>query len=475
MYIHNGRNVAHKAFCSKSIMMNKETLTRYSYGGLRMHGNIMSTLRNLVYWGLDGFKGQPVKSAYDEISIMDQLSSNDPIITKHQEANLGKIINHAISTTDFYSKYKGHYLDELPVINKNVIREQQERFLSMEYKARRLFEMRTSGSTGTPFVCYQNSEKKRRVNAEVIYYSEKAGYAVGRNLVFLRALTGQSRKSSLKQWIQNETLIDIGNLNDTKIESLFSVLRSVTKKGSMMLAYASTYDALRDYFRRNGFNVAEGTNIVGIISGSEMLFDDTRKSMEKAFGCKVFSRYSNQENGIIGQDDLLNNVFILNEANYIVEILDLEKDVPVPDGTVGRIVITDLYNKAMPLIRYDTGDIGCLTYVTRNGQKRKAISSFGGRKIDVIYDSLGNRLSPHLITNHFWSFPEVRQYQFIQQSSRSYLIKLNVVGEFERLAELRGTLQGLLGEGATLTFEFVAEIPVLASGKRKYIVNNMSH
>ena len=73
MYIHNGRNVAHKAFCSKSIMMNKETLTRYSYGGLRMHGNIMSTLRNLVYWGLDGFKGQPVKSAYDEISIMDQL------------------------------------------------------------------------------------------------------------------------------------------------------------------------------------------------------------------------------------------------------------------------------------------------------------------------------------------------------------------------------------------------------------------
>lgn len=151
----------------------------------------------------------------------------------------------------------------------------------------------------------------------------------------------------------------------------------------MLLSYASTFDVICDYFRRNGHAIAEGTNITGIVSSSEMLFDTTRESIEKAFSCRVFSRYSNQENGIIGQDDSENNVFILNEANYFVEILDFDADVPVPNGTVGRIVLTDLYNKAMPLIRYDTGDIGCLTYVNRNGTRKKAISSFAGRKMSV--------------------------------------------------------------------------------------------
>lgn len=196
--------------------------------------------------------------------------------------------------------------------------------------------------------------------------------------------------------------------------------------------------------------------------------------MRDFFECECYSRYSNQENGIIGQDDIENNTFILNETNYIVEIFDFDTDVPVPEGKVGRIVITDLFNKAMPMIRYDTGDIGSISYVKRNGVTKRAITNFGGRRVDVVFDCNGKRLSPHSISNHLWAFPEIVQYQFIQEDDGVYTVRLNTNSGFHRENELKGLLLKLLGDGAKIRIEEVDEIPVLASGKRQYIVNRMA-
>ncbi|MHA7744963.1 hypothetical protein [Priestia aryabhattai] len=433
--------------------------------------NTLCKSRGIAFWGLDAIKGKIVRKAYEEIKQIDQIDSRSDEVLNYQENALKKLLVHATSTTNFYKNFEAKNLSHYPVVNKSLIRDCQENFMSDKYSKNNLIKMSTSGSTGTPFICYQNKEKKKRVSAEVIYYSEKAGYSVGGNLIFLRALTEKSRKSLFHQWIQNETLIDISNLDDKYIERLLSEIKKVSSSGSMILAYASTYDALKDYFNRYGASKVGESIITGIISSSEMLFDDTRKSMSNAFNCKCISRYSNQENGIIGQDDTLNNVFLLNEANYIVEILKMSEDKPVVEGEVGRIVITDLYNYAMPMIRYDTGDIGSITLLDRDGVQKKAIVNFGGRKIDVVYDSYGNRLSPHTITNNFWSFPEIQQYQFIQETNTQYTIKINVDGLFKREQELKTLLLKLLGSEADITIQRVNEIPVMASGKRKYVIN----
>lgn len=415
-----------------------------------------------------------MKKAYHELNAFDAMDSRSAQLAEHQQSALQKLLQHAVNTTRFYGNTLGSCLTDFPIINKNIIREQQDRFMSSKYDKTELVAMATSGSTGTPFICYQNRGKKKRVNAEVIHYSEKAGYSVGTNLIYLRAITDKSRKSRLHQWIQNETLLDISNLDDEHIERFLGDIEKASRIGSMMLAYASTYDALKDYFRRKGHSAVGSSKIHGLVSSSEMLFDDTRVAMSEAFNCRCFSRYSNQENGIIGQDDTENNTFILNEAHYIVEILTMDADEPAVEGQVGRIVITDLYNYAMPMIRYDTGDIGSITYVERNGVKKKAITNFGGRRVDVVYDCHGKRLSPHSITNAFWSFREIWQFQFIQESETQYTVKINVTDEFERRREMEALLLRLLGSEAEITIELVDDIPVLASGKRKYIANKMN-
>jgi phenylacetate-CoA ligase len=436
--------------------------------------SIKSNVRENSFWLLDTMNGSMIKKAYNDLKLYEQMDSASIELLKYQEKALDILLRHAVQNTEFYSQWNDYKLklSRFPLTDKNLLRENIDALISKKHDKKKLFKMATSGSTGTPFVGYQDKNKKKRVNAEVIYYNEKVGYMVGKKVLFLRAVISENKKSKLEEWMQNIELIDVSKLSDSYIDLLMNKIENKSSQGSMLIAYASTYDALRDYYSQKG--TTKKDNIYGMVSISEMLFDDTRYAMETLFNCKCVSRYSNQENGIIGQDDIENNTFILNEAHYIVEILKMDLDMPVEEGEIGRIVITDLYNYAMPIIRYDTGDVGSFKFIKYKGVNKKALTNFGGRKIDLVYDSDGNLLSPHKISVTFWSFPELKQFQFIQQGSNKYLVKLNVKADFTRQNELKEKLLALFGDGSIISFEYVDDIPVTGSGKRKYIVNQIS-
>jgi phenylacetate-CoA ligase len=434
--------------------------------------SFIANVRKKMFWSFDRFNGGMISQAYKEMKKLNEVDSKSVLLVSHQNKALHQLLKHAADTIEYYNRFARdrNQLADFPVINKNMIRENQEIFLSKAFHKDELYKMSTSGSTGTPFVCFQDKDKKKRVNAEVIYYSEKLGYTVGSRIIVLRAVIDQSRKSYLDQWMQNIIQIDVSTMDDERIEKLLGEIETISKGGSLLLAYASTYDILKDYFKRK--DLAYNFNIFGLVSISEMFFDDTRAAMAEAFNCQCVSRYSNQENGILGQDDLINNTFLLNEAHYIFEILKTDSDTPAEAGEIGRIVITDLYNYAMPMIRYDTGDVGMISTVEHQGISKNVITNFGGRKIDMIYDADGNFLSPHKISVAFWQYPELKQFQFIQKGAKEYLVRLNVHGLFEKQKELEAELAGMLGDLALLEFEYTDTIPTLDSGKRKYIQND---
>lgn len=432
----------------------------------------ISYMRNKAFWFMDFLKGSHVRTAYNDIKKIDEMDSDDLFIKNYQEEAWLKLREKVCLKTKAYAKYIDCDFSNFPIISKQDIRQSQEEYLSSEYEKEKLVQMSTSGSTGTPFVCYQNVGKKRKVNAEIIYYSEKVGYKLGENLSYIRTIVKQNKKSRFKQFIQNQTLINCGHLNDLGIEGILDKIRFQSKKGPMtLLAYGSTYTALKDYFTKKCITGLGINNISGVISGSDMLFDETRGVISAVFGnVPVVSRYSNEENGVLGQDEGINNVFTINEANYIIEIVDEEGN-PVENGVVGRIVVTDLFNYAMPMIRYDTGDVGAIDVFNINGRNKKCICQFSGRRVDVIYDAEGNALSPHTITNYMWDFPDIIQFQLIQKKQYQYTLRINVDKNFNREAELVTVLQEVLGKRSQIDIERVNEIPVLQSGKRRYIVN----
>ena len=436
---------------------------------------ILEMCRNKAFWIMDALRGGQVRKAYELIDKCDKGIWSEEEIDAYQKDAIAKLLLHTKNTVNAYKSQQSFDLTSWPVVKKMDLKDKLNDHLSSDYDKDDLIIMSTSGSTGTPFQSFQNAFKKRHVNAEVLYYNGLIDFKIGRRIIYFRSIVGEVTKSKFAQFAQNIRLIDCHDLGDNGIRKKLKEIReSSASGGAMILSYASTLDAFRKYFQKYGYKDAEGCKLYGIVSGSELLHDITRKTLEKAFGCKVVSRYANEENGFLGQDDIDNNVFIPNRADYYFEILKLTSAEPTEIGEVGRIVVTDLYNYAMPFVRYDTGDVGAWVETTHHGKKMMGIGNFGGRVVDMIFDTEGKQMSPHTITNSMWEFQGVRQFQFIQKKKREYVLKLNVDKDtFMQEDKIISILTQRLGNDAEIRIEYCDEIPVLASGKRRYIVNDM--
>ena len=438
---------------------------------------IFEFLRNQAFWIMDLLRGAQVKKAYDLLDNCESGKWTESEIAEYQEKQLTFLLQHVKTTVPYYMEKPYSDISNWPVVSKTIIKDNQDKFISTRYKKEDLIVMSTSGSTGTPFRCYQNIEKKRHVNAEVLYYNGQTGYKIGRRIIYLRSVVQEISKSAISQFAQNIYLLNCTDLSDTGIETKLKFIKKYTKGcGAMMMGYSSTLDAFRKYFDKYGFDKAKGCNLYGVIGGSTMLYDNTRNAIEKAFNCKCFSRYANEENGFLGQDGVKNNVFFMNRANYYVEILKLDSDEAAEIGEIGRIVVTDLYNYAMPMLRYDTGDVGAWEKIEYNGTERMAIGNFGGRVVDMIFNCNGETISPHSISTAMWKYQNVEQYQFAQIGKGIYEIRLNIVSNTKiDEEELKSNLKVIVGDGATIVVKYVNEIPVLASGKRRYVVNEYTN
>lgn len=423
-----------------------------------------ASLRNWGFWARDRFHGSPIQRHCRDIET--RLASNHPS-TDLLEGILGVAVEHA----PFYAPFKGFgSLQDFPVINKNVIKARYGDFRSDAFSGVRLHSMHTSGSTGTPFAVLQDPDKRRRVQAEVIFFGEKAGYRLGDRFVYTRVWTELNRKSRGSALRDNMIPIDISSMDDSHMESLRALLkRDKGIKG--MLGYPSTYGPLAWYLERMGDQPSD-FHLKTIIAISERLPPATRASLRTRFGCNVVARYSNQENGVLAQQCLDRDEYHLNTASYAFEFLRLDSDRPAAAGEPARMVVTDLFNRAMPMIRYDTGDVVVRQASPACGWATETLSDIEGRREDFIYDTQDRLLSPSVPGLYFWRFTQLKQIQFVQEGKGRYRIVLNGASEHYEDQEFIDLAKGFLGEDAAVSVTHVDEIPMLASGKFKAV---MSH
>jgi phenylacetate-CoA ligase len=384
---------------------------------------------------------------------------------------LQDLISNAVETTRFYSKIAGKDINKFPVINKNIIRENFEDFVSDRFPRKSLIPVVTSGSTGTPFKVYHDRRKKVRNNADTIYFARLAGFEVGDRLVYLKIWAKEKMAGPLRYWLQNVIPVDVIHLNDDQIGALIERMEN-EKSTYGILGYVSALELVCRYLDRV-HRMKVNAKVNSIITMSESLSDYVKCKMEEYFGVPVYSRYSNLENGILAQQvPGSEHRFLVNTASYYVEIFKLYEDVPVGDREVGRIVVTDLYNFAMPLIRYDTGDLGSLVPTGRVGGNLY-LETVEGRKLDVLYDTRGQIVSSYIMYKNMWKYTEIKQYQLIQKDKQRYVLKVNADQAFSRHDQVVSEFKSYLGEDADFKIEMVDEIPLLDSGKRRKLVNEM--
>ena len=385
------------------------------------------------------------------------------------EYSLAQCLKMASEKCSYYRPYAGKKLHDYPVTDKLGFIENFASVRNPDYTDSVVRPISTSGSTGTPFTVVQDFAKRNRVLAELQYFGEIAGYHSHEKGIFFRACHPVSYKNMF--W-SNVWTYDIANMSNADMERLYRL----QSKGDlqMTLAYASTYDILTAYWLKKGY--VGNPNVRACISGSEILRSDVRERCKKFWpNGMVYSRYSNMENGIIAQETGDDNHYMINWASYYLEVLKMDSNAAAECGELGRIVITDMFNKAFPMIRYDTGDLGKLEWVDG---KWPVLASVEGRRADIIYDAGGNVVSPHSLANIFWGLEAVRQWQFHQDGEGIYRV-VYVADDVEvaakGFAERMPILAKVFGVASKFSFEAVCQIPQTASHKHKMVVQHLRH
>ena len=421
-------------------------------------------IRRTGFWALDALRGGEIRRNYKDVKSRMETG----ILNSEQ---LDKLLRHAVQTTPYYRACDPEKFESFPIINKNEIKGHWEEIHSDAYRGKPVHYMATSGSTGTPFTMEWDMGKRKRQLAELIYLNEIIGQKLGQPYSFFRVWTDKNRKSKLERWMQNLTPIDILHLDNSVMEQIRERLKSRPYLNSC-IAYASTYEYLAKYLRSCG-DKPEMFHTKVFISGSEVLPMETKRLIKGTVGCQVIDRYSNEENGFLAQSGDLSEDFKVNTASFLIEVLKTDSDEPAQIGEVGRVVVTDLYSFAIPLIRYDTGDLA--VKAEERGGWTTALRTIQGRRVDVIYDTKGRQLTGHTWSVYMWKFDNLKQYQFIQDGKCDYVLKVNGAEGVYEDSELLSHLKSVLGQDANITIEHVSGIPALASGKFKKTVCNYEY
>ncbi len=435
-----------------------------------------STYLRTCFWINDFFHGSSIRSKYNEIKYLQEHSIAEG--KNIRETYLCSILSWAQKNTEFYSRYKSFDLTDYPVMNKMLFIENFEKLRIPENcipnQKEKVHIQKTSGSTGTPLAMPQDTQKRLRRIAELKYFGKIVGFKSHDKLIHLRTWNRWQNKTAKQIKTENIIPFDISKMGEEELSSLLSLVYA--EKATCLRGYASSLGLLASYAKEHPYQKEKSKYLKIAIAGSESLQDDVRKNVKQYLGCEIISQYANEECGILAQERIptkdSDNVMYLNHSGYIFEFLKMDSDESAEYGEPGRIVLTDLHNMAFPIIRYDTGDVGVLMPPDEYSHGYPVLGKLYGRRLDLIYSTTNDVISPMTFARTLKHYDDIVQWQFIQKGAKEYCLKLILRNENKSLfSELSDQFRKICGDDSDINIIRVEDIPVLASGKRKPVVN----
>jgi phenylacetate-CoA ligase len=332
--------------------------------------------------------GFPIDEAVLHFKKVMALSADE--IIDYQENRKKEILSYHREKNPFYSAFlekNGIHGDvewqELPIIKKSDMQVPLESRLSEEYSLDSVFKNNTSGSSGVPFFFAKDkfchalvwaSTKERfgwhGIDFNTSWQARFYGIPLGKLKYY---------KEKLKDFLSHRVRFSVFNLEDKVCANYLEKFRRTP------FEYLNGYTNSLVLFAR--FCIAKNVVLKNIcptlkvcVTTSEVCTDIDRELLERGFGIKVVNEYGASEMDLIAFEDA-DGDWLLNEENLFIEIID-DNGLPAPDGTPGRIIITSLYNKALPFIRYEIGDLGGIVPNIRKGHSR-ILKELTGRTNDL--------------------------------------------------------------------------------------------
>jgi len=364
---------------------------------------------------------------------------------------------------------------EIPVLTKDMLRENYQDLISSDYKTRKPYYNSTGGSTGEPTRFIQdNLYAKWGKAASYYWYKDIIGIDEPRAKKVI--LWGSDRdlfqggigwKAKIANWMNNTILLNSFRMTEADMGHYIGIINNY--KPDLIRGYAGSLYELCKYAERNNMNICTPK---AVISSAETLRDEMRCKIETVFGTKVYNHYGSREANNLAGECKEGMMHVLAFHNYI-EVLD-NRNQPVAEGKEGRVIATNLHNYSMPLIRYEIGD----TIVVGSQQ-------CNCRNILPMCKKISGRIMDHFIRQDGTVIPAeffihligvvsnarfIKKFQVIQEDYQRIKILVVPQGDIEDYTkrDIENKIRQVMGHDCMIIWEFVDKIYATKSGKYLY-------
>ncbi|OXA75689.1 phenylacetate-CoA ligase [Flavobacterium aquidurense] len=255
-----------------------------------------------------------------------------------------------VETVPFYQN-KGNDLDSFPTISREDIRNFPHLFVSNEANLNELLVYHTSGSTGPKLdVLFDAvSQASWLPQIESILKDFDIAITEGKHTTAIALICAQEKTltyASLSTYLEGAGILKI-NLNPSEWNQPDHAVKYLEKYNPQILTGDPiAFMALLD--------LAPQLNPKAMISSAMKLTKGTKNKLENYFKCPVIDLYSLTECRNIAYATEIGHKII--RPDLYLEVFDEHKNVKLPYGERGELVVTGGNNPFLPLIRYRTGD-----------------------------------------------------------------------------------------------------------------------
>ncbi|MGB0134687.1 phenylacetate--CoA ligase family protein [Dokdonella sp.] len=360
---------------------------------------------------------------------------------------------------------------QLPVLTKPEIRANFEDLHAPSMREGLLYKT-TGGSTGEPLKFgYTRESYERRIAAMWRGYAW-AGARMGRRTLYLWGMhiIDPSRIHRIKEAIYhaafNRYMLNAFLMSEERMPEY--VERFNRFRPEVLVGYAGPLLRMAEWILQHELKVHRPQSI---LSAAEALHDAQRKVIEKAFGCPVFNTYGCREVMLIASQCEQRDGLHITADHLRVELGSMQAS-PAGDR-IGEVILTDLHNYGMPLLRYVNGDLATAADGACScGRGLPLLQRIDGRKLDTLRTTAGHILPGEYIVYAFLGVDRVKHYQVVQRELSvldAYIVPEPGFGESNR-QQLRHELAQVLGDSVSVRFHEVEHIPTSASGKFRVAV-----
>jgi phenylacetate-CoA ligase len=410
-------------------------------------------------------------------------------IRDSQLQTIGNLLRHAYATTSFWRArldWSGLRPEDVrtiedfravPVLTKGDLRSHAEDMISSAFDRAQLHRKKTSGSTGVSVEVFVDEAALQWKRACTLRSDEWSGWRQGERVAKVWG-NPEYLKNGWRGRLRNR-LLDRARYLDTlhmDAAALARFARSLRRRPpSLLFGHAHSLYLFAQYLRDDG---GAGFLPRGIIATAMVLHDHERQAIQSVFGRPVTNRYGCEEVSLIACECERHQGLHVNADGVYVEVVRPD-GAPAAPGELGAVVVTDLFNRAMPLIRYKVGDLAVLS--NRRcpcGRGMPLLERVEGRVADYVVLPGGRLISGISLTENFAMLvPGLAQFQIVQEAPQHFRFRIVRGGDFgpRSLAEIRRLATERFGPEVEYECEYLDRILPEPSGKYRFCISKVKN